>query len=137
MDKRQTWSLFVPTGGKRTHKPHSHSKFCRSYHLYDLPHEPGFEGGTNGSCVFTLAVVEMHRDAWTCEMTDGNEVEAISREKLTRPYMTVRPRSRATRSALLFCAHLNHADNRWRVYNGNTITCNAREGYQAVKIVKG
>ena len=48
----------------------------------------------------------------TCEMTDGNGVAAMSRKILTRSYMSVRPRSRATGCASPFCAHFNHVDNR-------------------------
>ena len=73
--------------------------------------------GQQVSCVFAqFAVVVEEVRTLNCEMTDGNGVAAMSREKLTKSYMTVRPRSRATRCASPFCAHFDHDDSRWRVY---------------------
>ena len=73
--------------------------------------------GQKVSCVFAqFAVAVEEVRALNCDMTDGNGAAAMSREKLTKSYMMVRPRSRATRCASPFCAHFDHADSRWRVY---------------------
>ena len=99
-----------------THNPHSHSNNCPNYNLYtNLHHEPTFEDRTTGFVRIRYCFVEEAR-ALNCEMIDGNGVAAMSPEKLTKSYMMVRLRSRATRCASPFCAHFDHADSRWRVY---------------------
>jgi hypothetical protein len=94
------------------------------------------KAGQTVSCVLTVVgCLEMR--ALNYEMADGNGVVVMSREKLTKSYTTVKPRSRATRFASPFCAHIDYTDNR-RVglSQGNTITRNARDGDPAVKIVR-
>jgi hypothetical protein len=67
------------------------------------------KAGQTVSCVLTVVgCLEMRMLNY--EMADGNGVVVMSREKLTKSYMTLK--SRATSCTSPFCAHIDCAGNR-------------------------